>query len=571
MAQAKCSEIIVQTLKNCKVKYIFGTPGTTEMPILSSLIKKAPSIKYITTYLDGLAIGMADGYARSSGKVGIANLHATQGTLAAVGFIRAALRDQSPVVIISGLPSHSYELVEPTHFIYGLTDILRRVTKWAWQVNSPDQTAHALERAIKIALTPPYGPTFLGIPQDLLVESSEFNSYPLHKCNNLNTCADSDKIQIVATTLLKSKNPIIFAGQKIPRSKAQKELTVLAEILAIPVISEAPDRGPQVYGVNMPSDHPLNAGYYTNRDETIKSFIDNADTIIEIGCKATYKRVVDEIKPKHRIIEITDDPMQCGNYHPITLGLTGDIKINLDKLNSILRQQVKKYTKEIEKRREAITNRINSKKIEYKKELDKIKLTGSKTTPMQLVKAMNEAFTDNTIFVDESQTFSWYFKQHFKFTLKNIVYGTGASHLGWGPPFAAGASVFHKNNKVVCLVSDASFLLSVQTLMTIAKYKLPVLIFITNNKGFTSLKIEAQSYGNFGNSQLKHLNLDINKLSYEKIANGMGIKSLTIDKPKDLTSIIKKAYNIRGPVLIDIQMDDSNNVWKDGWFKAPAK
>jgi len=134
------SQIIVNTLKKCRVKQIFGTPGTSEIPFLSAL-EEDGSIKYITAYLDGLAVGMADGYARSSGNVGIANLHATQGTLNAIGFIRVALRDHSPIVVISGLPSHSYELVEPNHFVYGLTDILRRVTKWSWQVNSKDQVA----------------------------------------------------------------------------------------------------------------------------------------------------------------------------------------------------------------------------------------------------------------------------------------------------------------------------------------------------------------------------------------------------------------------------------------------
>jgi len=121
-------DVLVDVLEKWSIDTIFGCPGITGIPLLASLMKHS-KINYIAAYLDGVSVGMADDNARSSGKVEIANLHATQGTLNSYGFIRAALRDESPVVIISGLPSHSYKLVEPTHFVYGINDIIRKVTK----------------------------------------------------------------------------------------------------------------------------------------------------------------------------------------------------------------------------------------------------------------------------------------------------------------------------------------------------------------------------------------------------------------------------------------------------------
>jgi len=388
------SQIIVNTLKKCRVKQIFGTPGTSEIPFLSAL-EEDGSIKYITAYLDGLAVGMADGYARSSGNVGIANLHATQGTLNAIGFIRVALRDHSPIVVISGLPSHSYELVEPNHFVYGLTDILRRVTKWSWQVNSKDQVAWALERAIKISLTPPYGPTFVGIPQDIQVEKTNNIDYPLHNSNFLKIHTDNNELNNVAKEILKAKNPVIFAGRKLGISKSQKELSDIADKLGILVISEAPDRGPQVYTVNLPSNHPYYLGYYSNTDDVIKSVISKSDIIIDIGCKTTYKRVVAEINiQKTKIIQIDDDPLHLGKYYAPQYGIYGDIKSNLNSLLKCLLNNSVRYKEEIDRRKKEYQLLTKKHRKIITKEVESIEFTGNKISPIQLVKAMQKSLPD---------------------------------------------------------------------------------------------------------------------------------------------------------------------------------
>jgi acetolactate synthase-1/2/3 large subunit len=177
----------------------------------------------------------------------------------------------------------------------------------------------------------------------------------------------------------------------------------------------------------------------------------------------------------------------------------------------------------------------------------------------------------DAVFIDESQTFSWFFKRYFSFTNKHIAYSSIASHLGWGLPFACGSSVHFKNKKVVCLISDASFLLGVQTLATLSKYNLPVLSIVMNNGGFSSLKIEMQNYIKFKTQNINYLTLPDNKLSYPEIASGMGIKAESLDKPSDLLENMSKYYKTKGPSLLDIKLNNDLGIWSQGWYKAPAR
>jgi benzoylformate decarboxylase len=572
MVETTCIDSVVNVLEKWQVEKIFGCPGTTEIPFLQSL-RKHPNIKYITTYLDGLAVGMADGYARSSGNVGIVNLHATQGTLNAYGFIRAALRDESPIVIISGVPSLSYELVEPTHFVYGLTNILRNVTKWAWQIKSPEQTEQALNRAIKIATTPPFGPTFIGIPQDVQVQSCKNGAYSLHQSNNAKMQASPEQIKKLSEIMLSSKKPIIFAGKKAGEMRIQKEIKQLAETIGAPVVSEAPDRGPQIYTIHMNHDHPLYLGYYGNRDEFINSYIKSADTILEINCKQTYPRIIKDISSDTIMVQIMQNPHELGKYHPISHGIAGDLEQNVSLLIRQLQLTIsEKSTKEIQQRIKSISSLTNKRCLHIQEELGKPEHSDKDIYPKQIIKSMIETLPKDAVFIDEAQSFSWFLKRYFPFTTSHIAYGTNASHIGWGMPFAAGAASHHSNKKLVCIVSDSAFLMGSQTLGTIAKDRLPVLVIVINNRGFSSLKIEFGNYEKIDDEQgINELNFTDKQFNYSKVSEGMGVSSFVVSKPNELTNTLRKAVAVNGPAVVDIQCDNTNKTWNDGWYKAPAK
>lgn len=555
------AEIITEVLKKWGVEKIFGTPSTLETDFVTS-IKKNSQIQLITSYEDDLAIAMGSGYAKLSQKTGVVNLGTPEGVMNSLGFVKSAFENQIPLVIISAVPSLYSEVYEPDHDGFGLSHLIENYCKWSWKINSPDQAAYALEKAMKLSQTPPFGPTFLAIPKDIFSAKSSKTSYSLHRSKSYKSNSSQANNEQVSLVLLKAKNPIIIAGAQIAAYSSQSELAEISEILGTPVISEAPDQGSQVLGINLQYYHPYHLGFYYNKDKVMKNYLKNADCVLEIGTKVNYSTMFKDINSKAVIIHASDNPLEIGKHHVATYALVGDIKTNLDELIGTLKRYQWPYEKQLEKRKKQNREIIQKNLIERQKALDKVVLNDKTIKPLHLIKALNEVFNKDTIFVDESQSFSNFFKRFFRFVSTHDVFGAIGGQKGWGLPFAIGLAIFNQNKKrLVCLVSEASFLKSVQSLLALAKYKVPLLVVVINNKGFASMHLEYKKSFRFDKKSLEFLSLAGQNINLETLSQGLGIKTLSVNKPQDLIAILEKAANLKNPVVVEVVTTEDLAVW----------
>src|SRR6516165_10383630 len=224
--------VLMESLMSHGVRLIFGNPGTTETPLLDSLLAY-PQIDYVMTLHEGVAVGAASFYAQASGRTPVANLHVAPGLGNAIGSLYGALKADSPLVVTAGQQDTRMRLTNPL-LSHDLVSMAAPVTKWSVQVERADEIAPILRRAFKVATDQPAGPVFVSLPIDALEQETSVEPVApdrLWRC----TQPDPKGIGEVASLLLKSASPVIIAGDDIARSRAEGELVGLAEAIGASV------------------------------------------------------------------------------------------------------------------------------------------------------------------------------------------------------------------------------------------------------------------------------------------------------------------------------------------------
>lgn len=225
------AEAAVASLHEEGVRYIFGLPGTSEIPLLGAVQSAEQEIRYFVCLHEAVAVGMADGYTRAvHSPLAIANTHATQGTLNAIGFIRAAYRDGVPLINLAGVPGSGYAINEPNHFLAGLPDVLTRVTKWTWQVQHSQQIAPAIHRAVTLARVTPSGPASVFITQDAW-HGDAGDCVPSRAWDSIRDATASSAATLfeILGLLTKAHRPIVLAGRGVVNRHGVQALVAFSE------------------------------------------------------------------------------------------------------------------------------------------------------------------------------------------------------------------------------------------------------------------------------------------------------------------------------------------------------
>jgi len=199
------------------VEYIFGNPGTTELPLMDALVDR-PDLKYILALQESAAVAMADGYAQASGKVGVLNLHVSPGLGNALGVLYDSWRMKTPLLVTAGQQDQRYQLSEPVLWSE-LIPLMRMYAKWTWEPRNIKDLVTATRRAIKVAMTPPTGMVFLSLPMDVLYGEGETELWTTPSTPT-RLRADRTALEDAATLLLQAKHPIIVVGDDVGASDA---------------------------------------------------------------------------------------------------------------------------------------------------------------------------------------------------------------------------------------------------------------------------------------------------------------------------------------------------------------
>ncbi len=534
------------------VEYVFGLPGTSGQEFIGTLTEQE-KIRFILALHETCVVSMADGHARVTGRPSLAQVSTLPGTANSVGALYDAFRDRSPVVLTSthvdtrivGRDSHTEgrDLVELT----------RQFTKWSCEVHRSDRIPEALNRAFKVASTPPKGPVYLSLPSNLLAEPVT-GEVPKAERSHIvpRIAADPEALQEAARLLAEARRPLIVAGSGIAAAGATEELIKFAETVVAPVVME-----PRYSFLSFPTSHPYSF-QIPERQVSFKLPVwGEPDLIFAIGCRLIreYRYLAEPaIKPDTRCVHIEEDPWEIGKVFPVDLGIVADAKSALRSLVDLCPAFISRANGGRQAERRAC---LKAAKEKARAELEERVRDGWDATPIhpaRLIRAMDKLLERDTLIVNESPTTKEILMSNFDFTPgRSYFSNSSAGHLGWGLGAAIGAQLAAPGRRVVACLGDGSAMFGVQGLWTLAKYRVPLVVIIFNNHAYMAVKNQFRgSEERIRAASQMGADLVGPDLNFARLADCFGIFGQRVDRPEEIESALKRALEENGPAVVDV-------------------
>ncbi|MBT9537445.1 MAG: biosynthetic-type acetolactate synthase large subunit [Nitrospirota bacterium] len=543
------SEILIECLKKEGVKHIFGYPGGVVLNIFDALYDNKDLRLILTRHEQG-AVHAADGYARSSGKVGVALVTSGPGATNTVTGIATASMDSIPLVVFSGqvptmlIGNDAFQEAD----IVGIT---RPCTKYNYLVKDVNDLARIVKEAFYIASSGRPGPVLIDLPKDVTVGKADF-VWPELDIRSYKPTYEGNKWMITqgAHLIAKSKKPVIIAGGGVILSGASKELKEFAEHADIPVTMTLMGLG------GFPGSHKLSLGmlgmhgtYYANKA------VQDADLIIAVGMRFDDRVTgkVDAFAPNAKIIHIDIDPTSIKKNVRVDVPVVGDVKRVLAVMNKVLKEEVKEQWGEV---RKAWLKQISAWRAErpqtYTHSDEIIK-------PQFVVEKIYELTKGDAIITTEVGQNQMWTAQFYKFDKpRTLLTSGGLGTMGYGFPAAIGAQFAHPEKLVIDIAGDGSIQMNIQELATAVINKLPVKVAILNNR---YLGMVRQWQELFFDERYSHTKLDESVPDFVKIAEAYGAVGLRATKPSEVEPVLKEAFRIKKTVFMDFVVDWKENVY----------
>jgi len=526
----KGARILLECLLRLGINEIFGYPGGAVIPIYDELYSFKEIKHYFARHEQG-AVHEADGYARSTGKVGACLATSGPGATNLVTGIMTAHMDSIPLLVITGQVSSSL-LGKDAFQESDIVGITVPITKNNYLVQDIKDLPRILKEAYYIASTGRPGPVLVDIPRDIQLQEipyDEFNKiYENHfSLEGYNPVYEGHKGQIkTAIKMIKdSKKPLIIAGAGILKAHAYEGLG------------------------SFPGNHELALGMIGMHGTTYANYAANeADLIIAAGMRFDDRVTGNPQKfvPNAKIIHIDIDPAEIGKNKLIDVPIVGDLKNVLTDLNEKAPKvsydewlkQIKKWKKEYS--------------LTYRKTEDDILI------PQEILSEIDKITKGNVIVATDVGQHQMWAAQYLTFNNPySILTSGGAGTMGFGLPAAIGAQVANPNKKVLAVVGDGGFQMTFQELMLIKEYNLPVKIFIINN---SYLGMVRQWQELFHEKRYSSVDLSYNP-DFIKIGEAYGIKSIQLKNKKDLKKNLKKILESDEAVLVECIVEKEENVY----------
>ncbi|MFN8523334.1 MAG: thiamine pyrophosphate-binding protein [Chloroflexota bacterium] len=544
---------LMEQLVADRVEYIFGNPGTTEQGFMD-VLQDYPSLKFVLALHEGVAVAMADAYARLTRRPSFVELHIAPGLGNGLGMIHNAKVGQTPMVVYAG-QSESEVLFQEPHLSGPLVEMARPLTKWSYQIEHAHDVPQAVRRAFKIAADPPMGPVFLSMPMDVLDQEAEMDIRPT-SYSAWRTRPDHGAIKAVAEMLLAAKQPMIMVGDRVALSEAHAEVVELAELLGAAIF--------QNYGseFNAPYAHPLNLGQvsFNAGPRGIQATLKDCDALLAVGAplfQVIFPRPESPLPAGLKLAQIDLVGWEIGKNYPVDFGVIADPKSALRDLIELVKAgQGSADRAAADARASAIGARTAQSREQYRHGAQRGWNEAPITAP-RLMHEIRQALPSNALVFAEAITN----QPHLLAALQpgapdEFLSGRGGG-IGPGLPGSLGAALARPDRKVVGVCSDGAAMYSITALWTAAHHNIPVTYVMLGNAAYRILKLNMVEYLGTGARDRKFVEMDLNDppLRFDLLAQAMGVPARRVERPEDLAGALREGIAHDGPYLIDVAME----------------
>lgn len=542
------SEALIQSLLSEGVDTIFGYPGGAIMPVFDSLYHYKDKINHILVRHEQGATHAAQGFARTSGKVGVALVTSGPGATNTVTGIADAMIDSTPIVVISGQVASSL-LGSDAFQEADVVGITQPVCKWAYQIRRAEDIPSAVARAFYIASTGRPGPVVLDITKDAQfgqMDKSEYKKIDFIRSYQPKPEVKLSEIEVAAQIINSAKKPLALVGQGVILGGAEKELLAFLEKAGIPAAST-------VLGLSaIRSDHPLQIGMlgmHGNVGPNQKT--NECDVLIGIGMRFD-DRVTGDLKTyakQAKVIHFDIDKAEINKNVSVTARVLGDVKDTLPKVTELLTPATH-------------SDWLEEFKACYQREYDvvidsELYPTSGQLKMGEVINKVSEATNNDAVLVTDVGQHQMMAVRYFKYNQsRSVVTSGGLGTMGFGLPAAIGAKYGTPDRTVCLIVGDGGIQMTIQELGTIMQYNVDVKIIILNNHFLGMVRQWQELFFDERYSETRMNNPD-----FVKIAEAYNIPAKKVDDRNELDGAIKEMLDHKGAYLLDVQVEVKGMVY----------
>lgn len=540
------------------ITHMFGNPGTVEQGFLDAL-RAYPQMKYILTLQESIAVLAADGFARATQKPALVQLHSSPGIGNGVGALYQAKRGNSPLVVIGGDAGIKYAAMD-AQMAGDLVGMMRPVTKWATVVQHPSSLLRILRRAIKIAATPPMGPVYVCLPQDILDAPAE---EPVRATSIPSTrvVPAASLVDQAASILAAAERPVIFVGDGVAFSGAQQELARVAELLGAEVWEA--DAGE----VNMDERHPLYQGMTGHMfGEHSLPILRKGDANLVVGTyivPEVFPELGDVWAPEAKIVHVDLNAYEIAKNHPVDLGVVADPKLTLALLAEALERSLPDAKKQAARAR--VEQGGRDKAARHAAELEQDRAVRD-AVPMKMSRFMEELsaqLTGEVVVFDEALTNSPAVSRYIPPSRTGQYFLTRGGSLGVGFPGALGVKLANPDKTVLAFSGDGGSMYTIQALWSAARHNINVKFVVCNNGSYRLLQLNIDQFwreqGIEPHDYPLAFDLSQPPLKFAELARAMSVPAVRVEKPWEIDAAIRQALATPGPFLIDLVLEGNTH------------
>jgi benzoylformate decarboxylase len=544
----------LELLKQEGVEFVFGNPGTTELPLMDAFATET-EISYLLGLQEAAIMSMADGYAQASGKLAVCNFHTTPGLGNALGMLYDAQKAGAPILVTAGQHEQSFTATEPILWA-DLPVIARPLVKWSFEVHRLADLPRLVHRAAKTALAPPTGPVFLSLPGDILRADADIDLMAPTRIAP-RTRGDRSAIEAAADILSRAERPVIMAGDAVAQSHADKELVELAELLGAPVYAEfVPNTA------SYPASHPLFRGQVTRLAPATRKVLEDYDVLFSVGADLftlSLPSDVDPMPPGITLIHLDVDPWEIGKNYPPEVAILGDPKATLPELTATLRERMSAGAKGVAR------DRLKTASEAIAKERDALRAKAralASAVPVQalaLLEAIGAMLPKDTVVIEEALSNAPGIRQLINSDDPQSYFGLRGGGIGWGLPATIGAKLALPERPVVGIIGDGSALYTTQALWTAARYNIGAIFVILNNTSYRILKQRLHAMQGISHQVDQYVGMELidPAVDFLSLSRSFGVKAERAKTVHEATDLLAQAIKDGGPMLIDVTLDRS--------------
>lgn len=533
------------------VEYVFGYPGGSVLDIYDAIHQS--SLNHVLVRHEQGAVHMADGYARSTGKVGCVLVTSGPGATNAITGILTAYTDSVPLVIITGqVPS---SLIGSDAFQEcDMIGISRPVVKHSFMIKDPQEIPETIKKAFYIASTGRPGPVVIDIPKDMVNPANKFAyEYPKEMAlRSYNPTVQGHKGQIkrALKALMVAKKPVLYVGGGVISAECSNELVDFAKKLNLPVTSSL-----MGLGAYPSSDHQFLGMLGMHGTYEANNAMHESDLILGIGVRFDDRTTANLAKycPNAKVIHVDIDPASISKTVQAYIPIVGSAKNVLDEFLSLLEDE------NLAKNQADLT--AWWKQIDEWKAKNCLKFEESSEVikPQQVIRLIHKLTNGDAYVASDVGQHQMFAALHYGFDKpRRWINSGGAGTMGFGLPAAIGVKFAHPEATVVCVTGDGSIQMNIQELSTAKQYDTPVVIVSLNNR-FLGMVKQWQDIIYQG----RHSQVYMNSLpDFAKLAEAYGHIGITIDHPSELEEKLTQAFAIKDKlVFVDVRVDETEHVY----------